>query len=41
LWAHKVPAIFQTDAISWDMKLDPHGASLEEQHRVMQASRGK
>jgi catechol 2,3-dioxygenase-like lactoylglutathione lyase family enzyme len=31
LWAHKVPAIFQSDQINWDMKLDPEGASLEEQ----------
>jgi hypothetical protein len=41
LWAHKVPPIFQTDTISWDMKFDPHGASLEEQRHVMQAIRGK
>ena len=41
LWAHKVPPIFQTDAISWEMKFDPNGASLEEQRRVMQAIRGK
>ncbi|HVW71358.1 MAG TPA: VOC family protein, partial [Steroidobacteraceae bacterium] len=30
LWAHKVPAIFATDRISWDVKLDPDGASLAE-----------
>jgi catechol 2,3-dioxygenase-like lactoylglutathione lyase family enzyme len=30
LWAHRVPAIFQTDRISWDMKFDPDGASLAE-----------
>jgi catechol 2,3-dioxygenase-like lactoylglutathione lyase family enzyme len=30
LWAHKVPPIFQTDQISWDVKLDPDGASLAE-----------
>ena len=30
LWAHRVPAIFQTDQVSWDVKLDPDGASLAE-----------
>ena len=30
LWAHRVPAIFQTDRVSWDVKLDPDGASLAE-----------
>jgi catechol 2,3-dioxygenase-like lactoylglutathione lyase family enzyme len=29
LWAHKVPAIFQTDQQSWDVTLDPDGKSLE------------
>lgn len=33
LWATRVPAIFQGDDIPWDMKLDPDGASLEEQRR--------
>jgi catechol 2,3-dioxygenase-like lactoylglutathione lyase family enzyme len=27
---HRVPAIFQTDQVSWDVKLDPDGASLVE-----------
>jgi hypothetical protein len=30
VWAHRVPAIFQTDQVSWDVKLDPDGASLAE-----------
>lgn len=29
LWAHKVPPIFQTDQVSWDVTLDPDGKSLE------------
>jgi catechol 2,3-dioxygenase-like lactoylglutathione lyase family enzyme len=29
LWAHKVPAIFQTDQVNWDVTLDPEGKSLE------------
>jgi catechol 2,3-dioxygenase-like lactoylglutathione lyase family enzyme len=40
LWAHKVPPIFQTDVLSWDMKFDPDGASLEEQSRASGGTAG-
>ena len=28
MWAHKVPPMFAGDDIPWDMRFDPHGASL-------------
>jgi catechol 2,3-dioxygenase-like lactoylglutathione lyase family enzyme len=33
LWATSTPSFFRTDSISWDMKFDPEGASLDEFRR--------
>ena len=41
LWATRVPTIFQGDDIPWDMKLDPDGASLEEQRQAQPRLNGR